>query len=265
MTVPYLLDNLDPETGERFAGLEACFDETTFRHLKALGIGAGWHCWEIGAGGGSVARWMAEQVRRRGSVLATDLNLDWISTDWPAEVELRQHDVTSDKIPPLAYELIHARLVLGRLSQRDELIPRLVSALVPGGWLVLEEFSSSFRMQSEPGTEDERTFARVVDAFRELLRRRGGDTTSYPRALPWRLKQAGLADVGAEGRLVVADGGTPAAAVWRANLRQTGELAVKSGLLSTEDVATFLGLLNEPEFMFPLPLMVSAWGQRQSL
>jgi hypothetical protein len=208
---------------------------------------------------------MAEQVSEHGSVLATDLNLDWISADQPAEVELRQHDVTSDPIPSSAYELIHARLVLGHLSQRDELIPRLVSALVPGGWLVLEEFSSGFRVQSEPGTEDERTFARVVDAFRELLQQRGGDTTSYPRALPWRLKQAGLADVGAEGRLVFAHGGTPAAAVWRANLRQTGQLAVNSALLSTEDVATFLGLLNEPEFMFSLPLMVSAWGQRRNL
>jgi 2-polyprenyl-3-methyl-5-hydroxy-6-metoxy-1,4-benzoquinol methylase len=161
--VTYLLDNLDPETGGRFAGLEACFDETTFRHLNALGVGAGWRCWEIGAGGGSVARWMAEQVRGHGSVLATDLNLDWISAERPAEIELRQHDLASDEIPSSAYELIHARLVLGHLSQRDELIPRLVSALVPGGWLVLEEFSSSFRMQSEPGTEDERTFARVVD------------------------------------------------------------------------------------------------------
>ena len=37
----YLLDNLAPQTGDRFAGLEACFDETTFRHLTAVGIGPG--------------------------------------------------------------------------------------------------------------------------------------------------------------------------------------------------------------------------------
>jgi hypothetical protein len=29
LAVTYLLDNLAPETGGRFAGLEACFDETT--------------------------------------------------------------------------------------------------------------------------------------------------------------------------------------------------------------------------------------------
>jgi hypothetical protein len=65
--VTYLLDNLAPATGGRFAGLEACFDETTFRPLTALGIAPGWRCWELGAGGGSVVRWMAAQVHRRGA------------------------------------------------------------------------------------------------------------------------------------------------------------------------------------------------------
>jgi hypothetical protein len=46
----YLLDNLAAETQGRFAGLEACFDATTFRYLTALGISPGWRCWELGAG-----------------------------------------------------------------------------------------------------------------------------------------------------------------------------------------------------------------------
>jgi hypothetical protein len=58
----YLLDNSSPETEGRFGGLEACFDEATFRHLTSVGIDRGWRCWELGAGSGSVAGWMAEQV-----------------------------------------------------------------------------------------------------------------------------------------------------------------------------------------------------------
>jgi len=259
----YLLDNLAPEAGGRFAGLEACFDETTFRYLKAVGIGAGWRCWELGAGGGSVARWMAEQVGEHGAVLATDLNPDWTGNDMATTLEIRQHDVTAEDIPLSAYDLIHARLVLLHVPQRDATIPQLVSALAPGGWLVLEEFSDAFPSYPEPATDEERTFARVLDAFRELLHRRGADTTSYPRTLPWRLKHAGLAGVGAEGRLVFTHGGTPGAAVMRANLRQTGELAVESRLVSVDDITTFLRLLDKPDFIFTLPLMVSAWGQRR--
>src|SRR5947209_15568530 len=95
----YLLDNVGPETGGRFAGLEACYDEGTFGHLSALGLGEGWRCWEVGAGGGSVVRWMATQVGERGTVLGTDLNLDWIDADMPPQVALRRHDVTTDEIP----------------------------------------------------------------------------------------------------------------------------------------------------------------------
>lgn len=257
----YLLDNLAPEAQGRFAGLEACFDETTFRHLTALGIGPGWRCWELGAGSGSVARWMATQIGDDGSVLTTDINLDLITKDLPSRVEVRHHDVTTDPIPPSAYDLIHARLVLLHLPQRDAVIQRLISALAPGGWLVLEEFDQIFPPCPEGATDEQRVFTRVREAFSELLHRRGADTSSYPRTLPWRLKRAGLGDVGAEGRIVFAQGGTPGAGIQRANLLQTGDQAVQAGLLASGDLTTFMRLLDEPEFMFALPLMVSAWGR----
>ena len=50
----YLLDNASPQAAQRFAGLEACYDHSTFALLSALGLTDGWRCWEIGAGGGSV-------------------------------------------------------------------------------------------------------------------------------------------------------------------------------------------------------------------
>ena len=53
MTRPdgYLLDNRQAEAGERFGAFAALFDPTTFRHLEGLGVGSGWRCWEVGAGG----------------------------------------------------------------------------------------------------------------------------------------------------------------------------------------------------------------------
>ena len=58
----YLLDNRQDEAAERFDAFAALFDPTTFRHLERLGTGAGWHCWEVGAGGTSVVSWLAERV-----------------------------------------------------------------------------------------------------------------------------------------------------------------------------------------------------------
>jgi SAM-dependent methyltransferase len=259
----YLLDNVAPQAGGRFAGLEACYDQSTFRYLSALGLGEGWRCWEIGAGGGSVVRWMAAQVGDSGSVLGTDLNLDWIDGGMPAQVELRRHDVTADEIPSSSYDLIHARLVLLHLPGRDGVIERLVAALAPGGWLVLEEFDQTFPPCPEPVTDEQRTFNRVRAAFSELLDRRGADTTTYPRTLPWRMQRAGLSQTGAEGRLVFAAGGSPGAAVNRANLVQVGDQAVDAGLITTDDLTTFLRVLDDPGFTFTMPLLISAWGRRQ--
>jgi len=259
----YLLDNVAPQAGGRFSGLEACYDESTFGYLSALGLGEHWRCWEIGAGGGSVVRWMAGQVGESGSVLGTDINLDWIDTAMPRQVELRRHDVTSDEIPSSSYDLIHARLVLLHLPARDQVIERLVAALAPGGWLVLEEFDQILPTCPEPTTDEQRAFNRVRGAFSQLLERRGANTTTYPRTLPWRMQRAGLSQTGAEGRLVFATGASPGAAVLRANLLQTGDQAVDTGLITEADLTTFLRALDDPGFTFIMPLLISAWGRRQ--
>src|SRR4051812_6951666 len=82
--VSYLLDNQQAQAGTRFDALADLFDASTFRHLDALGTGPGWRCWEVGAGGPSVARWLAGRVGPEGHVLATDIDLSWLAGDLPA-------------------------------------------------------------------------------------------------------------------------------------------------------------------------------------
>jgi len=47
---------------ERLGLLERVADPITLRRLQSLGVREGWRCLEIGAGHGSVARWLAMQV-----------------------------------------------------------------------------------------------------------------------------------------------------------------------------------------------------------
>jgi len=70
----YAFDNAAPQAGDRFANLSALYDEVTCRHLDRFGIDTGWDCLEVGAGGGSIARFMSMRVGPRGHVLATDLD-----------------------------------------------------------------------------------------------------------------------------------------------------------------------------------------------
>jgi 2-polyprenyl-3-methyl-5-hydroxy-6-metoxy-1,4-benzoquinol methylase len=54
----YPIDNAWQEERQRLATLEGTFDSGTVRHLEALGVMEGWRCWDVGAGGGSIATWL---------------------------------------------------------------------------------------------------------------------------------------------------------------------------------------------------------------
>ena len=54
--------------------LEALCDPWTFRHLDGVGVRQGWRCLEVGAGAGSVVRWLSERVGPTGKVVAADLD-----------------------------------------------------------------------------------------------------------------------------------------------------------------------------------------------
>ena len=90
---PYLLTNAELETAERFAGLEAVFDPVTRGHLTRLGLAPGSRCLEVGAGSGSIARWMADQVGSTGRVLAVDLDPRWCRREGRAQLEVRDLDL----------------------------------------------------------------------------------------------------------------------------------------------------------------------------
>lgn len=68
----YAYDNALAGQRERLRTLEALFDAGTIAELEARGIGRGWRCLEVGAGGGSIARWLADRVAPDGVVVATD-------------------------------------------------------------------------------------------------------------------------------------------------------------------------------------------------
>jgi len=135
----YLLDNGRLEAAERFAALAELFDAWTFRHLEDLGLGDGWRCWEVGAGGVSLARGLAERVGTSGRVLATDIDVSWAEAAAVGVLEVRRHEVIGDPPPAETFDLVHARLVLVHLEDRAAAMRVMIDALRPGGWLVIED------------------------------------------------------------------------------------------------------------------------------
>jgi hypothetical protein len=62
----YAFDNSWELARQRLDAIEAWFDPGTIRHLTERGVAPGWHCLEVGAGGGSIAAWLGDRVGPAG-------------------------------------------------------------------------------------------------------------------------------------------------------------------------------------------------------
>jgi SAM-dependent methyltransferase len=260
-TDEYLLDNRAAEAEQRFSALSALYDSVTFGHVDALGIGPGWRCWEVGAGGPSVPRGLADRVGQTGHVIATDIDTGWVEGLDP-RVEVRRHDVAHDDAPAGEFDLIHARLVLVHIRERDEALRRMAGALRPGGLLLIEDFDIEMQPLARiEAYRPEHDVANKIGAgFRDLLRQRGADM-AYGRKLPRLLVEQGLVDVAADAYMSVA---LPAkGALDAANIVQVGDALVAQGHASKEEIHGYLAAIDEGLGLASPPL-ISAWGRRPS-
>lgn len=257
----YLLDNRADAAGARFDALSELFDPSTFRHLRDVGLTAGWRCWEVGAGGPSVPRWLAGQVGPQGRVLATDIDVSWARHAAGSTIEVRRHDVAHDPPPPAAFDLVHARLVLVHIADRDEALRRMVAALRPGGWLVLEDADPAMQPLSCPdvrGPEDELA-NRIRAGFRDLMAERGADL-AYGRKLPRLLRDAGLLDVAADAYFPVA---LPACRLLEiATIDHIRDALIAGRIATSEQIERHLANVAGGRLDLTQPPMITAWGRR---
>jgi SAM-dependent methyltransferase len=260
----YLLDNRAPEAGRRFDSLAALFNPVTFRHMEMLGISAGWRCWEVGVGGPSIPSWLSERVGPSGHVIATDINVTWAREAAGGNVDVMQHEVAADDPPADDFDLVHERLVLLHVPQREHALRQMVSALRPGGSLLIEDYDSSmqrFACPDEHGPE-QRLANKVRKGFRALLAERGADL-EFGRRLPRLLRDAGLVNVAADAYLALA---LPASLVMeRANVNQVRDDIIAGGHATAEELDAYLIALDTGSIDVATPPLISAWGQKPTV
>lgn len=199
MNKDYLLDNGQPEAGTRFDAIADLFDPWTFAQISSLGISRGWRCWEVGAGGANVPDWLAERVAPAGAVLATDIDTAWANGAARKGVKVCVHDIANEPPPWSDLDLVHARLVLVHVPERDRALRNMIAALKPGGWLLVEDADPMLQPLACPDAYGpEQSLANSIrDGFRTLMKQRGVDL-AYGRKLPRLLREQGLTDVEAQ-------------------------------------------------------------------
>lgn len=270
MAKTYAYDQAWEKERERLAGIEAVWDPGTTRVIESLPIREGWRCLEIGAGGGSIAQWLAERVTDAGSVVATDLDTRFLDAIEAPNLDVRRHDILADPLPEAEFDLVHARLVLEHVADRDVALKRLVSTLKPGGWVVLEDFdwgpvldTPSSRAFCMPASSA-KLFQKTIRAVLGLMEGIGYDP-EYGRWLPAELRANGLIDVQSEGRTYLVRGGTPDVEFHRLSLAAMADRLVSSGALTAEEIEQTQAFLQDSFCAFMTPVLFAAWGHRPAL
>ena len=255
----YLLDNQQAEAGERFDALSALFDPWTFAHLSSVGLTTGWQVWEVGAGGPTVPSWLAAQVGPSGRVLATDIDPSWMRDTRGFEVA--RHDIGVDPAPAGSFDLVHARLVLVHVPQRERALQTMVTALRPGGWLVVEEADPALQplVCPDEAGPDERRANRLKRGFRELMAARGVDL-AFGRTLPRRLREAGLREVAADAYFPVS--GPACTELERATTEQLRERYLAAGIATAPEIEAHLAAVTGGGLDLATSPLITAWGRR---
>ena len=255
----YVLDNARPQAATRMGLLERLFDGYALPIL-AQAVRPGARCWEVGAGGGSIAHLMHELGA--AEVWATDVDTRYVRA--PQPVHVLTHDVVADPAPAHGLDFVHMRLVashLGRKAFVGTVLPKLVDALRPGGALLVEELDpmGPYAPSLEASLAQVSDVNTVGEAFTQVLASKGG----FPwlgRDLRQHFEAAGLEQVAAQGHVRTHRGGEPAAALMIANIEQVrAELHAKP-----QHVEATLAALRDPAFTWQMPTFWQALGVKPS-
>jgi SAM-dependent methyltransferase len=243
----YGFDKSWSQEQRRLALIEQCYDPRTMERLDRLGVATGWRCLEIGAGNGSISRWLCNRVAPEGRVVAMDLDTRFIEDE--AGIEVRQGDFLTEPVEENFYDLVLCRAVLHHLPGRQvEALRKMRAALRSGGILLAEEpWMGALRASRKS------VCAAAWEAFDAVV---PADYT-FALELPQALFEAGLTDIGAVGEAATIPGGTALAELIQLTLE-----AVRPRVTAVSDFDAAAEIYADPNVFEPGPVWYAAWGKR---
>ncbi|MCX4511089.1 class I SAM-dependent methyltransferase [Streptomyces sp. NBC_01619] len=231
------------------------YDDTTLTRLLKLGAGPHWHCLDVGAGTGTVARGL---LRRAGvaAVLAVDRDVRFLTAHPAPGLTALEADITDPSFDPGMFQLVHARFVLMHLPSRQEAITRLAGLVAPGGVLVLSDAIDVSAGAAPPNDPYSRTMRAMWQGLRDTI---GTDITWVTR-YPQLLHAAGLRPVAAEVHVPPLMPGSPISRFWGGTWDRARDALVGTGLVDDQVIDEAKRYLDSPDCAALSPGMITSWG-----
>jgi len=229
---------------ERLQAIEQIFDPASQRRILSTGITEGWRCLEVGAGAGSIARWMSEIVGESGKVVAVDLDTRFSANNINLpNVEVIKADIQNLALENQEFDLIHARYVLIHISDFRLALANMLKSLKPNGWLVLEEpdFSAA---RAIAGQEIE-SVNRVNQSIMQMFESRGMDY-GFGVKLPAIAQEFNLQLSSIKNDAHLSNGGSDLANMMKMSALQLAEKYVSTGKSTHTDIEKYCLFTEDP-------------------
>ena len=180
---------------------------------------------------------LCERVGPSGRVAAVDLDTRFLDEIGHENLDVYRQNLVTDGLPGDGYDLIHARLLVMHLPDREKFLERLAGALRPGGWLLVEEPDVYPLAALADGL-----YRRVWEAAFVAFEMAGADANLGRRLAPL-FTAAGLEAVEPICETPMFLGGTPFAQVLLATLDQVRPLLLANGITERdlEDLGQLMG------------------------
>lgn len=224
--------------------LEAANDPTTIAMLEETKIQSGWKCLELGAGAGSILRWLGHRVGPSGVAVGVDKTTRYLQDFTSAPFQIYQGAFPELNMTQ-TFDLIHGRYILIHNQSDKEILRKMFSLLKPGGWALFEEpdFSSATLMDRDAETSQ----ARVNRAMCQMFVNAGLDP-AYALGLPRKLEESGFRVERAQSIMHLCPGNSPMANVIGESALVLEQQYCQTGLCSPEDVQQYVRLSQDASY-----------------
>jgi hypothetical protein len=190
--------------------------------------------------------------------MATDIEPRFLEEIGNSRLEVRRHDIIEEDLPERQFDLVHARWLLHHLPDPEGAIARMVAALRPGGWILLEEVDF-FPIR----TSTSQIYTDFMTGLTSAVVAASGGNCFWARDLPALVANQDVVEVSAGGDQFVLRGGSPWAKFFALSANQIRDkITGPSGTLTAEQLDAALTLLDDPTFWALAGAGIGVWGQR---
>jgi len=260
---PYIFKDVqDQREYERLQKIEELFDPRTQTLLKRIGLRQDMSFLELGPGAGGLLGWVVEAVGSTGKITAIDRDTRYIDKLKHPNLQIINSDLTEIKLGDEQYDFIHGRYILMHIQDFQDVLQKIMAALKPGGWILLEEADFKVAHIETSSADRKRAFTATSQAINRLFSSKNIDH-AFGKHLREIIVGCGFANIQEETYAPLEQGGTGTAEIMRLSALQLRDQYLKTGAVSDSDLREYVELASDPDQMAVYYATVSVWAQKK--